>query len=50
MNREEMEKRIFAQLEKLNREQLETVNLFLDELEKEYKPEPAQAEAATPVQ
>ena len=36
MNREEMEKRIFAQLETMNREQLEMVNSFLDELEKEY--------------
>lgn len=46
MNREEMEKRIFAQLETMNREQLEAVNLFLDALEKEYPAEPAQEPAA----
>ena len=46
MNREEMEKRIFAQLETMNREQLEMVNSFLDELEKEYPAEPAQEPAA----
>lgn len=41
MNREEMLERIIAQIKTMNRAQLEGVNMFLDMLEKEYKPEPA---------
>ncbi len=36
MSREEMLKRIEDQLRGMNREELEQVNAFLDELEKEY--------------
>lgn len=39
MSREEMLKRIEDQLRGMNREELEQVNAFLDELEKEYPPE-----------
>lgn len=34
--REALEARIIAQLEKMSREDLEKVNAFLDKLEKEY--------------
>ena len=39
MNREEMLKRIEEQIRNLSREELEKVNAYLDELEKEYPPE-----------
>ena len=39
MNREQMLEKIFEQMETLNREQLEALNLFIDNLRKEYLPE-----------
>ena len=41
MNREETLEKIIAQIETLNRAQLEGLNMFLNILKSDYKPEPA---------